>query len=108
KLAGAGGGRDVHGPMTGAADIASAAGFERLIGADLVADVMAAARSRIHGLAELVVEAFGGEIAFLLGDPFVQPEMRRDDEFRHRAPPLSRFCSGGCFTHSGKNRIDNW
>jgi len=93
--------------VAGAADIAGAARFQRLIGADLVADVVAAARSGIHGLAELVVETFGGEIAFLLGDPFVQPEMRRDDEFRHRVPPLSRFCGGGPFTHTGENRIDN-
>ena len=32
---------------------------------------------------EFVVDAFGGEITLLLGDPFVQPHMRRDDEFGH-------------------------
>jgi hypothetical protein len=39
--------------------------------------------------AELVIEAFGGEIPLLLGDPFLQPEMRSNDEFRHGLPPLA-------------------
>ena len=77
------GGGDVHRPVAGAADVAGAARFQRLIGADLVAELMAAARARIQGFAELVVETLGGEIALLLGDPFLQPEMRSDDEFRH-------------------------
>jgi len=29
------------------------------------------------------IETFGGEVAFFLGDPFLQPEMRLDDEFGH-------------------------
>ena len=80
------GGGDVHGPVAGAADVAGAAGFQRLVGADLVAELMAAAGGRIHGLAEFVIEALGGEIPFLLGDPFLQAEMRSDDEFCHGSP----------------------
>jgi hypothetical protein len=34
-------------------------------------------------LAELAIETLGGEVAFFLGDPFLQPEMRLDDEFWH-------------------------
>ena len=56
---------------------------KRLIGADLVAELWPLPDARIHRLAEFVIETFGGEIALLLGDPFLQPEMRRDDEFRH-------------------------
>jgi len=73
--------------------IAAAAGFERLIGADLAAELMAAGGGRIHGLAKFVVETLGGEIALHLGDPFLQPEMRSDDEFRHGDfPPGARAC----------------
>jgi len=36
---------------------------------------------------ELVVEPLGLEIALLLGDPFVQPEVRRDEEFRNSLSP---------------------
>jgi hypothetical protein len=39
-------------------------------------------------LVELVVEVLGREIAFLLGDPFLQPEMRLDDEFGQRFRPV--------------------
>ncbi len=93
--------------MAGAADIAGAAGFERLIGAHLVADVMARAAARIHGLAEFVIEPLGGEIALLLRDPFVQPEMRRDDEFGmggvfHGDPP-----SANCGKASRADGFDN-
>ena len=70
--------------MAGAAHIAGAALLEGLIGADLVAEMVRRSRLRAHGLAELVVEPFGGEIALFLGDPFLQAEMRRDDEFAHR------------------------
>jgi hypothetical protein len=75
--------------MTGAADIAGAAGLECLIGADLVDDVMAAAGARLHGLAKFVIEALRGEVTLLLGDPNLQPEMRRYDEFGHGVSSVS-------------------
>src|SRR5204863_7668436 len=37
--------------------------------------------------AELVIEPLAVEIALVARRPFVQPHMRRDDEFRHGAPP---------------------
>src|SRR5215469_3388710 len=76
-------GRDVDGPMTGTADVAGAALLDRLKGADLVAELMALPGARIHGLAEFIIEPFIAEIAFLFGDPFLQPEVRCDDEFAH-------------------------
>ena len=45
ELAVAVGGGDVHGPVAGAADVAGAARFQCLIGADLIAELMAAARA---------------------------------------------------------------
>ncbi len=41
-------GRDIHRPMAGTADIAGASGLECLVGADLVAELVAAAGTRIH------------------------------------------------------------
>src|SRR5215831_9356325 len=41
------GGGDVHRPVASGADIAGAPGFQRLIGADLVAELVAAAEARI-------------------------------------------------------------
>src|SRR5215831_865140 len=38
---------------------------------------------RIHGFAELVLETLSRKISLFLGNPFLQPEMRRDDEFAH-------------------------
>jgi hypothetical protein len=37
--------------------------------------------ARLDQFPELVVEAFILEVALLLGDPFLQTEMRLDDEF---------------------------
>ena len=53
------------------------------IGADLVALVVNLAVGRAHQLAEFVVQAFLAEIVFFLRHPFLQAEMRFDDEFRH-------------------------
>src|SRR5207302_1234637 len=36
---------------------------------------------------EFVVEAFGAEVAFLVGDPFLQPPVRLDREFSHCGSP---------------------
>jgi hypothetical protein len=35
---------------------------------------------RSHGFLEDVFETFVREVAFLVGDPFLQPKMRLDDE----------------------------
>jgi hypothetical protein len=35
---------------------------------------------------QTLIETLGSEIPFLLGDPFLQPEMRSDDEFCHGIP----------------------
>ena len=45
-------------------------------------------------LAERVVEAFLREIAFFVGDPLLQPEMRLDDEFGHAHPSTRPQRSG--------------
>src|SRR5262245_25931306 len=76
-------GRDVDGPMAGGAHVAGAALLEGLVGADLVAQVMDLAVLRRGLLAKLVSEPLRGEIALFLGHPFVQPEMRGDDELGH-------------------------
>src|SRR5207342_802106 len=52
------GGRDVHGPVAGAADVRFTAFLERLIGADFVALVVNLAVGRAHEFAEFVFEAF--------------------------------------------------
>jgi hypothetical protein len=57
--------------------------LDGLVGADLVAEMVTLALVRGHGLAELIVESFGFEVALFLGHPFVQPEMRADDELGH-------------------------
>src|SRR5436190_4932112 len=67
--------------MAGAAHVRCAAALEGLIGADLVALVVVRAAGRLDQFAEFVVEAFVPEVALLLGDPFLQPEVRLDDEF---------------------------
>ena len=61
--------------------LALAALLDSLIRADLVALVVVLAVGRLDQLAEDVVEAFVFEVALLFGDPFLQPEMRFDDEF---------------------------
>src|SRR5438477_10269277 len=73
--------------MTGAAHVRYAAALERLEGADLVALVVVRPAGRLDQLAEFVVEPLILEVALLLGDPFLQPEVRLDDEFLlgHRA-----------------------
>jgi hypothetical protein len=40
-----------------------------------------------HQLAEFVFEPFLAEVVFLFGHPFLQAEMRFDEEFRHIRPP---------------------
>ena len=77
---------DVDRPMAGAADIGGAPGLKRLVGADLLAAlVVMPPFGRADQLAKLVIEPFVPEIALFLGDPFLKPEMRLDDEFGHRA-----------------------
>ena len=56
ELAVAVGGGDVHRPMAGAADVAGAARFEGLIGADLVAEIDGRRPGMKRSLRELVIE----------------------------------------------------
>src|SRR6185437_15829379 len=44
---------------------------------------MAGSCGRVHRLLEEVVEPFILEVVFFLGDPFLQSEMRCDNEFIH-------------------------
>ena len=69
--------------MTRAAHVGGAALLERLIGPDLVALVVMLSVGRTDQLAKLVVEALGGEISLLVRDPFLQAEVRLDDELGH-------------------------
>ena len=70
--------------MAGAADIGVAAALEGLVGADPFATlVVVLATGRADQLEKLVIESLVGEVALLFGDPFLQPEMRLDDKFRH-------------------------
>ena len=48
----------------------------------------------------MVIETFGREISLFLGDPFLQPEMRLDDEFGHAFPLARERLSAMSSTHS--------
>src|SRR5262245_52862859 len=74
---------DADRPMAGAAHVGGTALLEGLEGADLVALVVMRSAGRLNKLAELVVEAGFPEVALLLGNPFLQPEMRLDHELAH-------------------------
>jgi len=77
--------------VAGAADVAGAAGFERLVGADPIAELMSAARARYQRLAELIVETFGGEIALLVSDPSCNRKCGATMNFGMRTPFVSRL-----------------
>jgi len=82
---------DVDGPVAGAADVGVAALLDVLVGADLVRRRMRLGEVlTLEGLAELVIEAFRFEIALLLSHPFMEPEVRRDEEFGHFVPLLEK------------------
>ena len=105
ELAVAGGRGDPDGPVAGAAHVGRPARLERLVGAHLVAAVVDLAVRRLDQLAEDVVEALRREVALLLGDPFLQAEVRLDDELRHgHAPSRARRNGarrrGRCRRHS--------
>ena len=69
---------DVDGPVAGAAHVAVAARFDVLVGADLVRrGVRVGEVLAFESLAELVIEAFGLEIALFLRNPLMQAEVRR-------------------------------
>jgi hypothetical protein len=75
--------------VTGAADIGLTSLFDALERA-LVDLVVVLALGRANQLAKFVFEAFGEEIAFFLGNSFLQTKVRFDDEFGHaRSPDLS-------------------
>ncbi len=80
----AGSGGDIHGPVAGAAHIRSAAGFQRLICANLGAFVVDLSGRLLHFLVEGVLEPFVAEISLLLRHPLLQAKVRLDNEFfRH-------------------------
>jgi hypothetical protein len=43
---------------------------------------------RRQPMAELVIEPFRAEVAFLVGNPFLQPPVRLDDEPGHDVSPM--------------------
>ena len=75
-------GRNVHGPVAGAAHIGLTALFDALEGAP-AALVVVLAFGRADQFAEFVIQALIAKIAFLFRDPFLKPEMRFDDELGH-------------------------
>ena len=81
-------GGDVDRPVAGARDVALTAFFEGLEGAELVALLVVFRVLRIEGLAEFVVQAFRSEVALLLGNPFMEPEVGLDDELGHECSSL--------------------
>ena len=82
-------GRHVHRPMAGAGDVCLAALLDALKCSDLASRLVVRAAAGAHELLELVVKAFGAEIALLLGDPLLQTEMRLDDELGHSHSPFA-------------------
>src|SRR6476660_1749224 len=97
--------------MAGAAYIRFAPLFDALEGALIDLVVMLAGR-RADQFAEFVVEAFGAEIALFLGNPFLQPEVRFDDEFAHGVSPcsarFSRFHLTGAYPASVITAMSIW
>ena len=89
-------GRDIDGPVAGAADVGLAALLDALEGA-VIDLVVVLALGGADQLAEFVVEALVAEIALFLGDPFLQPEMRFDHELGHGDPPLAAGRPSGRF-----------
>src|SRR5580704_8836000 len=79
------GGGDVHRPVAGATDVAGAPLLKSLISAELVAQVVLLAFLRVQLVAELVIEAFGGEITLLFGDPFLQAHVRGNNKLGHKS-----------------------
>jgi hypothetical protein len=73
-------GRDVDGPVAGAADVGGAALLKSLKSADAVAEVVPFAVGRVEFVAEGVIEAFLAKVALFFGDPFLKPHVRSDDE----------------------------
>jgi hypothetical protein len=82
--------RDADGPVTRAAYRRLAPTFERLERTDLVAPVVVPAVAGLDQLLEHVVETCVPEVPLLVGNPFLQAEMRLDDEgrFNHFRPPF--------------------
>jgi hypothetical protein len=74
--------------VAGAAHVAVAPGGDVVVGADLVRrGVRVREVLALESLAELVVQPLGAEVPLLLGDPFMEPEVRGDEEFGHLAIP---------------------
>src|SRR5437868_15384472 len=77
--------RHRHRPVAGAAHVGLAALLDALERARGALVVMLAG-GRADQLTELVVQSFGAEVAFLLGHPLLQAEVRFDDELAHGVP----------------------
>ena len=74
--------RHIHGPMTSAAHIGLASLFNALEGA-AVSRVVMLSLGGTDQFTKFVVESLVFEIAFLLSNPFLQAEVRFDDELAH-------------------------
>src|SRR3974390_2797110 len=79
--------------MTGAADAGLAAFLERLESADFVIRVVNLTVGRADEFAKFIPEPFGPEVILLFGHPFLQAEMRFNDE--HYLLPWARS-DGSC------------
>src|SRR5262249_40086045 len=90
------GGGDADGPVAGATDVRGAAALEALHRADLVTLVVVLPVGRLGQFLGVVVESCLLEVALLLGPPFLQPEVRFDDEFLlgHVKTPVVGSCLG--------------
>src|SRR5689334_5112920 len=98
------GGRDIDGPVAGAADVGLPTLLDTLERA-FIGLVVVAALGRADQFAELVVEPLGAEIALLLRHPFLQAEMRFDHKLRHLLLPGFASCAGAAGRVSFDGRI---
>src|SRR6185295_1187734 len=99
------GSRHIHGPMTGGADVATAAVFDGLIcPADLVLRQLGGGLHAQRGETcrgdELVIESFIFEVALLFSDPLLQAHMRTNNEFAH----FRLLCDGVNYYSTGRVR----
>jgi hypothetical protein len=73
---------DIDGPVASAVDVGTAPAFERLIGADLITEIVQLPVQRSQLITEFVFKPLALEIAFVAGDPFdggSSPRAARDD-----------------------------
>ena len=76
-------GRNVHGPVAGAAHIGLSALFDALESTPVTTFVVVLAFGRADQFAEFVIQSLIAKITFLFRNPFLKPKMRFDDELGH-------------------------